>query len=137
MSRSSRIALVSCVCLSALTSLPVPVVAQDQLPSATIGMITEGPTTRFTRFPDSIRDESQLLLQRDAQVEFTPAIEAGASVTEAESALDRLLQDPSIDVVLALGPFVSHLAARRPDLPKPVVASFVYNAEFQGLPLSG
>ncbi len=136
MSRICNLAVLGVTCFVALSSLPTSAVAQDPLPSVTIGIITDGPTTRFTQFPDSVRAEIMLLLERDAQVEFAPTVEAGTSVTEAQSAIDRLLRDPAIDIVVALGPFVTHLIASRADIPKPVVASFAYNAEFQGLPLS-
>jgi outer membrane protein len=136
MPRYYRLALSSCVCLAAFALQPAGVVAQDTLPSVTIGVITDGPTPRFAGLVDSVKAEIRLLLERDAHVEFAADVAAGASVAGAESAIDQLLQDPAVDLVLILGPVVSHLAARRTDLPKPVVASFIYNAAFQGLPLS-
>ncbi len=136
MSRFRKPTLVSCALAGVMAIPPAGIVAQETLPSVTIGVISDGATSRFAGFADSVKAEIVLLLQRDAQVEFASEIEAGASGSDAADAIDRLLNDPAIDIVLALGPVVSHIAARRTDLPKPLVASFVYNAEFQGLPLS-
>ena len=133
---SSRIVALAVLCLTSLGVQPARAVQQDSLPRFTIGVITDGPSPRFTGFVDSTKAEIRLLLARDARVEFLAEVAAGESVTQAESAIDRLLLDPEVDIVLTMGPVVSHLAARRTDLSKPVVASFIYNAQFQRLPLS-
>ena len=50
-------------------------------------------------------------------------------------AVDRLLSDPEVDILLAIGPQSSNDVARRPTLPKPALAAFVIDAELQGIPI--
>ena len=111
---------------------------QSQLPSVTIGVITDGPSPRFQGFVATVMSEIQLLLERDAVASFPLdkqiAVEEG--VGAAAAAIDQLLGDDAVDIVVTLGPVASHVAATRTDLPKPVIASFIYNPEFQGLPLT-
>ncbi|MDT7043119.1 TolC family protein [Candidatus Nitronereus thalassa] len=56
------------------------------------------------------------------------------SVKKIKKAVDFLLADPKVDLVLALGVLASHDIARRPFLPKPAVAPFVIDIELQELP---
>ena len=47
--------------------------------------------------------------------------------------MSRLLADPQVDMVLALGVLASSDAAHHKQLPKPVFAPFVMNAHLQGI----
>ncbi len=49
-------------------------------------------------------------------------------------ALERALADPAIDLVLAMGVIASDRAVRLHDIPKPVIAPFIIDAEIQGTP---
>ncbi len=51
-------------------------------------------------------------------------------------ALDEVLSDDEIDIVLAMGVASSFLVSQRSDLPKPVIAPFVLDAEMQGIPFN-
>jgi outer membrane protein TolC len=101
-----------------------------------IGIITDGPSPRFADFVSTVEQEIGRLLERDARVEFGPRIEAAESIEATESAIEQLFDDPEVDVVLTLGPVASHIVCIRSEVPKPVVASFIYNPRLQGLPLS-
>jgi hypothetical protein len=48
--------------------------------------------------------------------------------------LDRLLADPEVDIVYTMGVLGSNEAIMRRDLPKPVIAPFVIDYQFQGAP---
>ena len=50
----------------------------------------------------------------------------------AVAALDRLLADPEVDIVLTMGVLAASELARREDFPKPVIAPFVIDQELQG-----
>ena len=50
-------------------------------------------------------------------------------------AVEALLADPGVDIVLTYGPVSSSHAINRGGLPKPVVAAFVLDPEAQGFPL--
>jgi len=54
-----------------------------------------------------------------------------ACVTKA---LDELIADPAVTVVIAQGVLASNLAVQRPDFPKPLLAPFVIDLELQQLP---
>lgn len=129
------------VALAALFMFSAPVAQaaqQDTLPVVTIGVVTDGPSPRFADVLDTLKTEIERLLARDMQVRFPPdkELQPGAQLGALEAALDQLIQDPEVDLVVTLGPVISHLAARRAELAKPVVASLIYNPTVQGLPLS-
>ena len=54
-----------------------------------------------------------------------------------ETSLARLLGDPEVDVVLAMGVIASDRAARLRDIPKPLIAPFIVDAAIQGTPREG
>ena len=59
------------------------------------------------------------------------------SVDTVETSLARLLGDPEVDVVLAMGVIASDRAARLRDIPKPLIAPFIVDAAIQGTPREG
>jgi outer membrane protein TolC len=62
-------------------------------------------------------------------------IQGDWTVKSVRSALDRLLSDPEVDLIVALGLIISHEVAARGDLSKPVIAPFILDAEVYGIPL--
>jgi len=56
------------------------------------------------------------------------------SVQGTKKAVDFLLANPNVDIILALGVLASYEVSRRSALPKPVVAPFVIDRVLQGLP---
>jgi hypothetical protein len=56
------------------------------------------------------------------------------SMETMRAALERHLADPEVDLVLTAGVFSSDLGCKIPDLPKPVVATAVIDADLQDLP---
>jgi hypothetical protein len=105
------------------------------LPPLTVGVLVDGEGGRFSRFEQAVHQEIRLLLAEDFRVEL-PAekrIQAGGSVEAADGAIDRLLEDPEVDIVLALGPVTSHRLAGREELAKPSVAALILNTQIQGL----
>ena len=102
----------------------------------TVGTITDGPYGRLGAATGFIRQQLIELLEIDFEVALPPTaqVQADWTLEGIEAGLDRLLDDPDVDIVLTLGYVSSHLAALRADLPKPVVASLVIDPEFQALP---
>ena len=49
----------------------------------------------------------------------------------ASEGLERLLNDPEVDLVLALGMLSGHEVARRPELSKPVLAPLMLDPALQ------
>lgn len=125
--------------LTLATAAPPHLFAQQSLPEVTIGMVLDGPLLRYGDLVDLVRDETLTLLGRDfdARLPDDKILEGDWTVQGISAALDRLLADPGVSVVIAAGPIVGHIAATRGHLPKPVVAPYVVDQDYQNLPRAG
>ncbi|MCZ6857450.1 MAG: TolC family protein, partial [Gemmatimonadetes bacterium] len=112
---------------------------QDQPPSITVGIVTDGSYPRHANLTQMVRDEIVRLVSIDVEtrVPADKTAEGDWTVSGINAAIDRLLADPEVDLVVTLGPIASHLVAQRRDLTKPVVASLIIDADAQGLPRQG
>jgi outer membrane protein TolC/ABC-type uncharacterized transport system substrate-binding protein len=112
---------------------------QEVLPSPEpkvvhLGVVTDGEARRTAPIAERFRREIRNLLEGEYDVEET--LLAGDWTTESvRAALDQMLSDPSIDVVLAAGILASDTACRLEDLPRPLIAPFVLDASMQGCPM--
>jgi outer membrane protein len=129
--------------LAVVLALPLPVAAMPEeggrtLPVVRIGTVMDGPWARETDTLDTFRREITDILQGEYEVRFpeNAALHGGWSAAAVRSALSRLLEDPDVDVVLALGRYSSYLAATMGKPVKPVVAPFIVSAESQKLPIA-
>jgi outer membrane protein TolC len=104
-----------------------------------IGIVVDGPWERNDEILTLFEQEITELLVGDFDVRFPAAarVDGGWTSDGVRSGVDRLLADPEVDLVLAVGVLASADAARRATLPKPVIGPFVFDAELQGLPLTG
>ncbi|MEE9180104.1 MAG: TolC family protein, partial [Vicinamibacteria bacterium] len=107
-----------------------------QLPVVRIGVVVDGPWERNEEVLSLFRQEILDLTRGEFDVRFPEdkTIVGNWTLPRVDAALDSLLADPGVDLVLALGVVASDTASRRSGLPKPVVAPFVIDAEVQGLP---
>ena len=114
--------------------LVVPASAQQE--AVKIGVVTDGPIGRGSDDRLAIRQEMVDLLSVDFQVNLPPdkQIEADWTLPAIQAAIDQLLGDPEVDLVLTFGFISSHLVSLLGDLPKPVIAPLVIDPDFQGLP---
>jgi outer membrane protein len=106
-----------------------------------IGLLVDGPNTPASRaeLRELVLDEVVELMEGEFAVSF-PAdkiLVADDTAPGIERALDQLLRDPRVDLVLCGGPISSHLASRRPSLSKPVIAPLIMDPKLQGIPLAG
>lgn len=110
---------------------------QASRPRMTIGVISDGPSDKHGPLLDLFREEILTLLNDDfeASLPAGKVLEGDWTLAGVEAAVDRLLSDDEVDLVLALGLLASHAATQRSELPKPVVAPVVIDPEVQGLPL--
>ena len=128
----SIISLLGAICLTCPQ-------ARGQLPIVRIGIVTDGPWEGNDEIRSLFEQEILELTRGEFDVRF-PAdehIQADWTVSSVKAAIDQLLADRQVDMMLALGVMASHEACRRRDLPKPVIAPIVLDAELQGLPLEG
>lgn len=112
---------------------------QDQPPSVTVGIVTDGSYPRHANLTQMVRDEIVRLVSIDVEtrVPADKIAEGDWTVSGINAAIDRLLGDSEVDLVVTLGPIASHLVAQRRDLAKPVVAALIIDADAQGLPRAG
>ena len=108
-----------------------------QSPAVRIGIIQDGPWERNDEIREAFEDEISTLLgpSFDVSLPAEKRIEADWTAGGIREAVDRLLSDPEVDILLAIGPQSSNDVARRPTLPKPALAAFVIDAELQGIPI--
>lgn len=129
----SRAALVVVSILTVLGGT-VPASAASTL---RLGIVTDGPVARDMLSPEFILSEARAVLGAELVIESPDGkrLNGGWTREGIRAALDRLLADPQVDVVLTLGVLASYEAAHRERLPKPVIAPFVIDPVLQGYPL--
>ena len=118
----------------ALTLLPGLASGQGTS-TVTIGFLSDGPFPRHTYLTELLQSEISDLLSGEFEVRM-PAdatVEADFTLTGIQEALDRLLDDPQVDLIVTISAISSHVAAARGDLAKPVVATVILDQELQGL----
>ena len=116
-----------------------PVLAQDpasDLPTVTIGVVMDGPWFRNDEIAALFRTEATALTRLDFDVVFPDDknLIGDWTVESVRRAIDRLLADTEVDIVVTMGVLASNEAIQRTDLAKPVIAPFIINREFQGAP---
>ena len=101
-----------------------------------VGIVLDGPAA----FPDSVRvafeREIAAFFGAERAVDFPPRarVEGDWSAAGTGAAIDRLLADSGVDLVLALGPIGSNELAHRRGLAKPAIAAVIIDAPLQDLP---
>lgn len=110
--------------------------AGAQVREVSIGMVLDGPGDRNAALIKLFDQEITDLLRGEFEARFLPDRVVVADWTQAgiEASLDRLLADPEVDLILALGFQASITAARRESLTKPVIAPFVVQLLLGDLP---
>ncbi|MEC4681932.1 MAG: ABC transporter substrate binding protein, partial [Nitrospirota bacterium] len=105
-----------------------------------IGIVVDGPPQNYG-WGKVIRSKLVLreilkLTRGEFNVRFpkNTVVHGNWSVQGTKKAVDFLLADPNVDIILALGVLASYEVSRRSSLPKPVVAPFVIDRVLQGLP---
>jgi outer membrane protein TolC len=108
----------------------------QDLPTVTFGIFLDGESERYDAFRESVEEQIGELLSTDFDVRFPPSKRIAADWTQVGvgAALDALLADPDVDIVLALGVQASSALCCWTELSKPVIAPFVIDAEIQDFP---
>ena len=114
--------------------------AAAELPQVRVGVVVDGPWSidREAGRSAFARELTELMQgEFEVRVPKDRMLVADYTAAGVEEALDRLLADAEVDMVIAGGAIASHVAARRRGLPKPVIAVLVIDAQVQGIPLEG
>ena len=120
-----------------LAGAAIPARAQMRCDPCAVGVVFDGPWERNEELRTGFEEEIAALAAPQFTVAFPAAARRMADWTleGVRDAVEALLADPGVDVVLTYGPVSSSHAINRGGLPKPVVAAFVLDPEAQGFPL--
>jgi outer membrane protein TolC len=101
-----------------------------------MGVVSDGPWQRNEEISQMIQNEIIELTKGEFVVQFPEDKHIVGDWTAAgvERGIDKLLVDPEVDFVLAMGVIASSNISLRGALPKPAIAPFVIDATVQGLP---
>ncbi len=106
--------------------------------SINIGIIIDGPMERQMLPLSAIKQEMTELTRDEFTVQFPEdkVIDGGWTLAGIQSAIEQLMNDPSVDLILANGLLASHQAAKNKILAKPVIATVIADRVVQELPYS-
>ena len=113
----------------------------NSLPVVRIAVLYDGPHSDlgigeiFRK--QLIQKEVLSLTKGEFDVQFPSSVQfhGGWSLPKIRKALDTLLKDPSVDMILTLGLLSSNEAVQRSEFSKPVIAPFITDADLQGISL--
>jgi outer membrane protein TolC len=121
-----------------LVALPASAVAQRPAGSSLrVGVVLDGQSALTDSARAGFEQEISAFFGSGPGVVF-PAeatISADWTAAGAGAAIDRLLADKGVDLILALGPIGSNELAHRKSLAKPAIAALIVDATVQGLPV--
>lgn len=103
---------------------------------ARIGFVIDGPWERAEEVRSLFEGELTDLLGGEFDVRFPTSarVEADWTLVGIQAAIDQLLEDPDVDLIITLGLIGSGNIARRGPLGKPAIAPFVLDAALEGIP---
>lgn len=102
-----------------------------------VGVIRDGPVVRPLIPVDVIEKELDALTGDEFDVRIPPEkqLDGAWTLEGVRAALNRLLADREVDIVLCFGVISCNEAALVPDLPKPLIASIVVDPGLQEFPI--
>ncbi len=121
-----------------LLATPPPGQASPTVDGVRIGVVIDGPSETNAEILALFQREITALLEGEFDARFPADKIATADWDRASvtAALERLLTDDEVDLVLAIGFMASCLATLEEDLPKPVVAPFAVSTLMRDLPMT-
>lgn len=105
-------------------------------PAVGVGFVLDGPWERNQELLDLAQGEILTLTEGEWRVGWHVRV-ADWTTPGLRRAVDDLLADPQVDVVITLGTLASHVVCCYGNLPKPVIAPLVLDAGLQGFPREG
>ncbi len=124
--------------LAALTAPAAPARAQMACDPCVIAVVLDSPWERNDELLATFEREILTLTAPQFNVSLPEAKRRVADATPdgVRGALDALLADPEVDIVLAAGPMAAASLGQRASLPKPVIGAFVFDPALHGLPVA-
>ncbi len=108
------------------------------LPTKRIGIVLDGPSEMNQRAISIYEKEIIAVTEGEFDVRFPTdkIIQADWTAASVGSAIDKLLSDPSVDILITLGVIGSIEVSERRNLNKPVIAPWIIDRELIGLPIN-
>jgi outer membrane protein TolC len=127
-----------CAALLCILSLAAGVATAQELPVVRVGVVVDGPWEGNPGIRELTRSEVTALTEGEFDVRFPDeAYLIGDWTLETVRAnLDRLLEDPEVDVVITWGLLSSHAVCCYGALPKPVIAPVMIDRAIQEVPIA-
>ena len=109
-----------------------------ELPLARIAIVIDGPWEYNEKIMASFKKEITVLAEGEFEVQFPPdkQFQGDWSAGRVKTALDELLADSQVDLIIAAGVLASNDVCRRGPLAKPVIAPYVLDCQLQGIPIA-
>ena len=106
-------------------------------PIVRIGIVQDGPEGRLPDIRGMVKEEILRVTAREFDVRFPDqmTVHGNWKGADIKRAVDTLLADPKVDLVITLGHLATNYVCQKGKLPKPVVAAVVVDAKLQNLPL--
>lgn len=113
-----------------------PAQGKAKLPVVRIGVVKDGPVIRLPNYFGTIQQEILDLVSDQFDIRFPAdkSLLGDWTMSGVKQAMDSLLADPEVDLIITLGFGASQYAGHLKQLKKPVIATAVVDAEFQGFP---
>ena len=113
-----------------------PVLVQLEQPTFRIGIVSDGDTEHDQIIVSLFKQEIETMAEDEFIVKFPQSMQLSGnnSAKGVEQALDRLLANPDVDLIITQGAVSSNIAFHRKRLAKPVVAPFVINNAIPEIP---
>lgn len=116
--------------------VPLPALAQQEpRPDATITFVFDGSGPRNDSLRTLFEQEIRTLAARAFDLRFE-SVAADYTLAGAQRQIRLLMENPDVDLVVAVGALTSQVAAKLQDPTHPVIASAVIDPQLQGLPLN-
>jgi outer membrane protein len=108
------------------------------LPRKVIGIVFDGPSELNQRALSIYKKEIIAVTEGEFDVRFPmdKIIQADWTAASVRSAIDTLLSDPRVDILITLGIIGSTEISKRRNLNKPVIAPWIIDRELIGLPIN-
>lgn len=112
-------------------------VLSAEIRDVTIGLVIDGISEDYRQITAVMKSEILDLTKNEFNVRFPEdkQINAQWQVPRIIEAVDNLLLDPQVDMIITIGSISSNEVCHRGPLPKPVIAPYVLDAMLQNLPL--
>ena len=103
----------------------------------TVAIVEDGKALRHETGFVRVKDEIRSLVGGEFEVDFVTMEAAASGPDGIRARLRKAFGQRDVDVVLCLGIVSSHVAARLPVIPKPVIAAIILDTELQKIPRTG